>query len=133
MHSSQSITQTLHKLTTQVQRLTSQFASLQTPHFLNHRFSAPPTVVAPPYPSKLSPLPQQNIRPQKFSVLTARNNTPNNSIIDGLCYYQGCELDRFLIELEFKRHWQVRVQRFLFFKFEFGKDDRVHSPVQNIP
>ena len=48
--------------------------------------------------------------------------------------HQGCELDRFLIE--FKRHLQVRVQRFLFFefKFEFGKNDRVqvHSPVQNI-
>ena len=50
---------------------------------------------------------------------------------------QGCELDQFLIEFEFKRHLQVqvRVQRFLF--FEFGKNDRVqvrvHSPVQNIP
>ena len=52
---------------------------------------------------------------------------------------QGCELGRFLIELKFERHLQVRVQvqRFLFFefKFEFGKNDQVqvHSPVQNIP
>ena len=49
------------------------------------------------------------------------------------CESQGCELDRFL--MEFKKHLQVRVQvlvqRFIFFefKFEFGKNDRVHNPV----
>ena len=37
INSSQSIKQTLHNLTTQVQHLTSQFASLQTPRFSNHR------------------------------------------------------------------------------------------------
>ena len=52
-----------------------------------------------------------------------------------LGFHQGYELNRFLIE--FKRHLQVRVQvqRSLFFefKFEFGKNDRVHGLVQKIP
>ena len=47
---------------------------------------------------------------------------------------QGCELDQFLIEFEFKRHLQVqaRVVRILFFefKFEFGKNDRVRVQVR---
>ena len=42
---------------------------------------------------------------------------------------QGCELDRFLTEFEFKRYLQVRVQvrvlRIIFLEFEFGKNDRV--------
>ena len=49
---------------------------------------------------------------------------------------QGCELDRFSTEFEFKRYLQIRVQvgvlRILFFefRFEFGKNDqvRVRSP-----
>ena len=54
-----------------------------------------------------------------------------NTIFAVIGLTQGCELDRFLTEFEFKRYLQVRVQvrvlRILFFefKFEFGKNDRV--------
>ena len=41
---------------------------------------------------------------------------------------QSCELDRFLrefkFEFKFTKYFQVRVQKILFFEFEFGKNDR---------
>ena len=68
--------------------------------------------------------------PGRLSLLGKRFRTMGGPDCEkvSLCHlYQGCELDRFLIEFKFMRHLQVqvRVQRFLFFGFEFGKNDRV--------
>ena len=69
---------------------------------------------------------------KRFKSMYHFDSSTNN--VEKFLEHQGCELDRFLIKFTFvfKRHLQVRVQRFLL--FEFGKNDqvRVHSPFQNI-
>ena len=66
----------------------------------------------------------------------ARSAPGKRREIERGCSKQGCELDQFLTEFEFKRYLQVRVQvrvlriSFFEFKFEFGKNDLVRVQVR---